>query len=207
MPALTDRLNQGLDSCDPDVIDAIGLNLPTARYLPLLLEVRPRLIEPGGPGDYFTDEQVATWGIDPATGSPEDPKAPYYQLSTTSISAADFLFEFVVPLVPPSWNDSDRVAAYVKELAETAEPTCAAVGILDVRQQADWDTPTGGHSHWGLTHFLLDGHHKIEAAARTDRAVRMISLITIDHSLASPQDLQRLPEILLTSPDRKRPGF
>ncbi|MFB7084883.1 hypothetical protein [Streptomyces sp. NPDC056296] len=59
------RLTRVLD--DPDdggVIDAFGALLPEGEYLPLLLRVEPRLVVPGQQGDYFSGEQITTWGID-----------------------------------------------------------------------------------------------------------------------------------------------
>ncbi|MCP3997393.1 MAG: hypothetical protein GY722_20400 [bacterium] len=68
--------------------------------------------------------------------------------------------------------------------------------MLDTRQQAVWDTPEGGLVHWGLAHYLLDGHHKIEAAAKSGKAVRLLSLITVGSSLAQERDINRLPAVL-----------
>ena len=59
--ALGERLSRGLDDLDGDVIEAYASVLPAARYLPLLLQVQPRLTWPALPGDYFAHEQVATW--------------------------------------------------------------------------------------------------------------------------------------------------
>ena len=79
-----------------------------------------------------------------------------------------------------------------------------AFTTLDVRQQADWDTPAGGLVHWGLTHYLLDGHHKLEAAARDGLGVRLLAMVSLDHSLANPKDLGRLPRLLAKAPLRTR---
>ncbi|GAB2916539.1 hypothetical protein GCM10027028_11620 [Streptomyces sundarbansensis] len=46
---------------DPDdngVIEVFGALLPEGVYLPLLLDVEPRLVIPGGEGDYFSGQQV-----------------------------------------------------------------------------------------------------------------------------------------------------
>lgn len=67
-------------------------------------------------------------------------------------------------------------------MATSPRPT--AVATLDVCAPApangqDW------YAHWGLTHFLLDGHHKLAAAAAEGRAVRLLSLLAIDASLST----------------------
>lgn len=202
--SLTQQLDDGLNTCDEVVAETIGANLQEGDYLPVLLEVHPQLVFPSQVGDYFCEEQVATWGIDPFWGLPENPRTPYYRTPSRVVSADASLFEFIVPLVPPSWNDVQRVTSYVDRLAQSSMPTCVALSVLDVRQQADWDTPEEGLVHWGLTHYLLDGHHKMEAAARSRRGLRMLSLVAMEQSLARPEELERLPTLLANAP--VRPG-
>ncbi|MFJ1777060.1 hypothetical protein ACIOKA_10055 [Streptomyces anulatus] len=126
LESMQERLAGTLD--DPDdggVIDAFGTLLPEGTYLPLLLEVEPRLVIPGREGDYFSGEQVTTWGID---------------------------------------------------------------------------------QFWGLTHFLLDGHHRLEAAATAGRPVRLLSLLTLGESLAGAEDTARLPALRTQSRTARRIG-
>ncbi|WP_405715575.1 hypothetical protein [Streptomyces xanthophaeus] len=49
--------------------------------------------------------------------------------------------------------------------------------------------------HWGLTHFLLDSHHKLEAAATAGRPVGLLSLLTLGESLARAEGAARLPAL------------
>ncbi len=102
LEAVQERLTSALD--DPDdggVIDAFATLLPQGEFLPLLLEVRPRMVVPGKAGDYFSDEQVRTWGIDQFWGLPEYPHTPYYRTFETAVDANAHLYEFVVPMVAP----------------------------------------------------------------------------------------------------------
>lgn len=192
---LTETLNSGISGIDRDVVRTVSKLLPTGKYLPLLLQISPTLVHPGQPEDYFTHEQVATWGIDSAVGVPENPGTPYYRTPARQIDSENKLFEFVVPLVPPSWNDQARVEAHAAMLKESDTPTCLSLGVLDIRQQADWDTADGGLIHWTLAHYLLDGHHKIEAAARTGSKLQILSLVSINDSLASEDEVRRLPKL------------
>ena len=200
MEALTERLDTGLDGVDSSVVETVAAVLPEADYLPLLLEIHPRLVFPGGDGDYYSDEQVATWGVGAFWGLPENPRVPYYRTVTRVVADEARLFEFVVPMVPPNWNDRGRVEHYADRLRHGSEPTCVALGVLDIHQRAIWETPVGGLVHWGLVHFLLDGHHKIEAAARSGRAIRFLSLVSVDSSLATRDDIERLPDVLAGAP-------
>ena len=126
LESVQERLAGALD--DPDdggVIDAFGALLPEGEYLPLLLGVEPRLVVPGQEGDYFSDEQVATWGIDQFWGLPQYPHTPYYRTFETAVDADAHLYEFVVPMVPPTWNERERV--------EEAEPATIEEDALVAR--------------------------------------------------------------------------
>ncbi|MFI7388125.1 hypothetical protein [Streptomyces sp. NPDC049813] len=190
---------------DPDdggVIDAFGRLLPQGEYLPLLLEVRPRLVAPGKEGDYFSGEQVVTWGMDQFWGLPEYPNTPYYRTFETVVDADAHLYEFVVPMVAPTWNTRERVEEYAGLMEKGTVPTAVALSTLDVCEPAS-GMAQDQYRHWGLTHFLLDGHHKLEAAASTGSPVRIISLLALDEGLASADDCARVPA-LLTRPRAAR---
>ncbi len=109
IPELQETLNNGLTTIDESVIDAFSALLPKGKYLPMLLEIEPTLVEPGQPGDYFAEEQHATWrDAEEPSSSPENPHTPYYRADTRTLDGDDRLFEFVVPIVPPSWNERDH---------------------------------------------------------------------------------------------------
>lgn len=190
------ELEQPLSDVEPDVLAAFSPLLPEGDYLPLLLEVRPALVAPNDERDYFTHEQVATWGVDSFWGLPENPRSFYYRTFETRVTADEHLYEFVVPMVPPGWNDEERVAEYAQSMEQGQVPTAVALSTLDVCQPAMDDDSTDYYVHWGLTHFLLDGHHKFEAAARTGWPVRLLALLSMDGSLAGPDDIHRLPDLL-----------
>jgi hypothetical protein len=117
----------------------------------------------------------------------------------------DHLFEFVVPMVPPSWNDPARVDVYRERLRASSRPTAVALSLLDVCRPATLQGPESGYyAHWGLTHFLLDGHHKLQAAGEEGLALQMLAIVSIDHSLATLEDVQRLAE-LRSRPIERRP--
>jgi hypothetical protein len=196
MPELEERLNSGLDNVDDEILATASAMVPVGTYLPILLEVKPRLTLPGQKGDYFTEEQVATWGVDDFWGLPETPRVPYYRTDTRPIDDGQTLFEFIVPMVPPSWNNADKVEGHKTLLLSSSSPTCLSVATLDIRQQADWDTPEEGLVHWCLSHFVIDGHHKLQAAADSARRVRLLTLVSFDHSLASPENIDRLVTLL-----------
>jgi hypothetical protein len=191
---LSDRLAIGLDDLDAGVIDTFSALLPRGDYFPLLLEVRPRLVRPADKADYFAREQVDTWGVEAFWGLPVYPHTPYYRTFETVVDGESHLYEFVVPMVPPSWNDAERVADHARRLKSTSRPTAVAVSTLDVcapavEQGADW------YWHWGLTHFVLDGHHKLQAAAKMERPLQLLALVSVDGSLADVEKVARLVQL------------
>lgn len=190
-----ERLTGKLASPDDDgVLDAFGALLPEGEYLPVLLRVEPRLVVPGQQGDYFSGEQVATWGLDAFWGLPHYPHTPYYRTFETAVDASAHLYEFVVPMVPPSWNTRERVEEYVGLMDRGTVPTAVAVSTLDVCEPAS-GLPDDHYRHWGLTHFLLDGHHKLEAAAAAGRPVQLLSLLALGEGLADAEHCARLPAL------------
>jgi hypothetical protein len=196
--AITDRLNTGLEQVDTDTLNAVSALLPVGDYLPILVEASPRLVTPAHPGDYFAEEQVQTWGIDRFWGLPEYPRTPYYRTAARRLDDHSELYEFIVPMVPPTWNRADRVAAAVAALRLSSAPTCLAISVLDICQPAtiDNDVAKPGQAHWCWAHFLLDGHHKLQAAASSNRPLRIMSLLTLDASLATREELLTLPSLL-----------
>jgi hypothetical protein len=98
-------------------------------------------------------------------------------------------------MVPPTWNDRARVQQYGQALESDSLPTAVAVSTLEISQPAVADESSDYYQHWALIHFLLDGHHKLEAAARTGRPLQLLALVAVDASLARDVDIRRLPEI------------
>lgn len=191
---MSDRLAAGLVDLDAEVIERFAALLPRGEYIPLLLEVKPRLVRPVEAGDYFAEEQVETWGIDSFWGLPGYPHTPYYRTFEAAVDHEAHLYEFVVPMVPPSWNDPARVAAYAEQLSTSSRPTAVAVTTLDVCAPAVDEGPDW-YWHWGLTHFVLDGHHKLEAAAESEKPLQLLALISVAGSLANGDQLARIAEL------------
>lgn len=196
---LRERLSRRADTIDTEVVDAFGTLLAAGEYLTLLVEVTPRLVTPMRDGDYFAEEQLATWGPSDFTGLPEYPNVAYYRAGQYELAAKERLFEFVVPMVPTSWNKPDTVADYERRLVQGDIPTAVAVSVLDVTEPAVSRPLLIHQRHWGLMHFLLDGHHKMQAAALTGRPVRVLSFLALTQGTGSREQALRVAEILQAS--------
>jgi hypothetical protein len=203
---LESQLGAGLDGLDEEIINRFAALLPSAEYVPLLLEISPRLVRPVEDGDYFAEEQVATWGADPFWGLPEYPQTPYYRTYETAVDSDSHLFEFIVPMVPPSWNDLTRVEEHRHRLTSSARPTAVAVSLLDVCQPAVDDDSRDYFAHWALTHFLLDGHHKLQAAAETGEPLQLLALLSVDASLATRDQVTSIPKLRAAEMQTRQPA-
>ncbi|MFK0009146.1 hypothetical protein ACIQTZ_19080 [Paenarthrobacter sp. NPDC090520] len=203
IPEVQLQLNSGLEGIDDGVLNALASVLPAGQYIPLLLEVRPGLVYPGKPGDYFSEEQVDTWGLSGFWGLPEYPSTPYYRTWQAPVDQTAHAFEFVVPMVPPTWNDSGRVAEYSAMLADVSTPTAVSVSVLDVCQPA-MDNGSDYYVHWGLMHFLLDGHHKMQAAAESGRPLRLLSLLAVEDGLSSEDKVDQIVKLRANPPAPRR---
>ncbi len=204
-----ERLAAGLDGIDDAIVGRFAEVLPRGTYVPLLVQIEPRLVLPAADDDYFAHEQVATWSFDSFWGLPQYPHTPYYRTFETAVRAKSrpkdaeaHLYEFVVPMVPPSWNDPKRVEQLAELLDRSSTPTAVAVSTLDVSQPAVLAGPDY-YAHWGLTHFLLDGHHKVHAAARAGKSLQVLSLLSVDASLATPEQVHIVPDLLSQAASRR----
>ena len=194
LSVMEDRLAAGLGELDGEVVETFGALLPRGSYLPLLLEIEPRLVLPVQDGRLLRGRAGADVGPGRLLGPSRPPHTPYYRTFETAVDAEAHLYEFVVPMVPPSWNDAGRVAEYAERLRASSSAAAVAVTTLDVCAPAvaggsDW------YMHWGLTHFLLDGHHKLQAAAENGRRLRLLALVSVEGSLADDEQLGRVAKL------------
>lgn len=192
VPQVTAALAEGLRCLEPLAADLFSELLPSGDYEVLLLESTVEDAILGGPRDYFTHEQVEAWGIDDVVGKPHDPKTHYYRAASLQLGDRRRLFEFVVPLVRREQLDQERVSFYEQRLAAGLRPTAVAISVLDVK--APCEALDGGESemHDCFAHYLLDGHHKIEAAARARKPVSILSFLAKGQSICIDEDIQTL---------------
>jgi hypothetical protein len=182
-------LAEGIDDLDERVIQAYGSLFPRGMYRPLLLRIRPRLIK-SFRGRHAEREKWRTkWGTN----------TPVYRASEGSIDSETRFYEVVVPLVPPGWNERRRVHDFIERLAASSKPTAVALSILTTH-----DIGNMGDPNWMLTHFLLDGHHKMRAASVSRRPLQLLSLLSSDASMLHMDDgpgdpLDRLTKALAGS--------
>ena len=97
------------------------------------------------------------------------------------------LFNFVVPMFPTKWLTLTTVAEYMETLRTGS---FIALAVLDVRSPVDWSGEPAFNEHWCLTHHILDAHHKLNAAAKSSKPLRLLSFITVARGLSTRGDIQ-----------------
>jgi hypothetical protein len=186
-------LEHGLDTLEPAVSHFCSV-VPNGDYIACLFE--GHLAASGTPAcpDYFTSEQTEAWGRD--NQEIANGRCDYYRGDSVVIADAEKLFEFVVPLTPNQGLQRSRVDHYVRLLASGIKPTAVAISVLDVKSSMDWPEDGQGNeleptfpTHWCLAHYLLDGHHKVAAAAESGHVVTLLSFIAFEPSWTRIDDL------------------
>lgn len=184
MADLRARLAVGIETTDDPIVDRFASLLPDGAYAVALLEIAPQRVTPGSAEDYFTHELWQGWS-DPDS---EDPGTDYYRLrhgdALSTPIGPDLGFAFVAPLQRSlSTEGIDRYRAVIEGVAR---PTAVAVATLDAKQHHD-----SSSAHLCLIHFLLDGHHKMAAAAELGRPLTLLSFVALDHGISTAADLAR----------------
>jgi len=97
---------------------------------------------------------------------------------------------------PHGWLQADTLSRYKAQLAQGARPTALALSVLHVKGPADWDQPPAVTEHWCLTHYLLDGHHKIYAASQAQSPITILSLLATSQGISSVEQLSEMRSAL-----------
>ena len=194
--SLSELFRGGISDIDDAIKDAVMAFLPNGDYKMMLLSCVPRLITPSKAGDYFFEEQIELWGVDPFWGVPHYTKNEYYRTEVLKISEHGGLFEFIVPMFPRRYLDYKTIQSYESLLDGKPSPTALAISVLDVKQPADWDGNPKIQEHWCLAHYLLDCHHKMFAAAQFGRPISILSCLALNKGVSGPDQIAKAISIL-----------
>jgi hypothetical protein len=190
-----DKLNDGLIDLNKEVVKSVSTIIPNGKYKVLLLTAYPKLVELGRDNDYFAKEQIELWGLDGFYGVPYNPKVPYYRGTDQKINENEKVFEFIIPMFPQTWLDKSRLDYYENELSKGTIPTAICLTVLDIKAPAVWNNDEQPEfvGHWCLAHYILDGHHKLYAAAKTGRPINLLSFLATEECiLENDTDIETL---------------
>jgi hypothetical protein len=183
---LREELTTGIARLNDSHLKTLEELLPNGDYEFSLRKTIPKLITPGTDDDYFVREQPALWGVDGFWGLPHNPRTKYYRGSDRDIGGGERLYEFLIPMFPETWLKDGQVSEFRDRLERGDCPTALAISVLDVKQPADWEGDPEVNCHWCLAHYLIDGHHKVFAAALTGRPISFISMLATAKGISGP---------------------
>jgi hypothetical protein len=175
--------------------------LPRGTYVPFVMQARVRAVDPGGPEDYFSNEVVRLFGLEPPEyTSPSGPWTGYWRVGeivrtrrTTRPAEphSALLTSVAMPLHDITRLDRPRIEYWKQHARAGRKLTAFALSVLDEQEPAMWkgQGPDVVAEHFLLTHCILDGHHRIQAAAELGLPVRILSLWSEDFSRVSPENV------------------
>lgn len=164
--------------------------MPVGRYLVINSQINPKFVKIGSQSDYFQNEEQGTWGVDGFWGLPHYPRINYYREEGHAIDDRKMLYCFYIPIVPENWLDDTVVADYEKKYQDGTVPTAVAISHLDTKEPADWEEGKKYTQHLCFANYVLDGHHKIYAAAKMGKPLNIISFLSIENSISTEEDFR-----------------
>ncbi len=193
-------------------LERLARPLQRGTYHAVVIEAVPTLIPPRAADDYFSTDAVRLFDSRSyPSDEPNDPRTSYYRIGDEVVSRGTsqrvapynaLALSIAMPLHDPENLNRTRVEHW-KDLARTgAQLTAFAIGIVDQQapatENADENYPI--EEHLVLTNCLLDGHHRIQAAAEMRLPIRILSMITDEFSLV--KDRAAIEAILKSFPIR-----
>lgn len=195
---VANALDHGLTTLEDETTQLIADCLPSGEYVAILTRVLPKLVQPSTSDDYFEQERVQLFGIDPFWGLPHDPRTEYYRTGSKAFNERTEPFEFVAPMFPHGWLKSDSLARYTDRLRKGEQPTAVALSFLDVKSPAVFNVkPVPSITeHWCFLSLLIDGHHKTYAAAELGKEMTLLTFLAPSEGTADPSQIETLPKLL-----------
>jgi len=173
--------------------------LEPGTYHPIVIEGTIQYIEPGSPNDYFATDVVQLFGLEPPENKPAGPWTPYYRFGTDGElihpgsyypeehSYKSLVTAIVMPLHDPSKLNRERVEYWKQQHENGMTLTAFAVSVVDHQRSMSTHFESDSNYQYGaqtlFSNCLLDGHHRIQAAAELGTKARILSLVSWKYSL------------------------
>lgn len=185
-----------------EALAALARVLEPGVYYPLILEGRVEAVEPGGPRDFFAVDVVRLFGLEPPEyEEPPDPGTPYYRFGTElSLERTGRLggphkalvTSVIMPLYRPDLLQRERIEFWKNEHRAGTPLTALAVSVIDDQAPAMYpnDRTYQYEEQFLFTNCLLDGHHRLQAAAEVGADLRILALLALgSRSLVDERDV------------------
>jgi hypothetical protein len=188
------------------ILERLARVLEPGEYHPVVIEGKVKLIEPGAENDYFATDVVRLFGYEPPEyKEPAGPWTPYYKFGRncqfdrtgrrTGPHSA-LVTAVVMPLHDPPKLDRERIEYWKAQHRSGHKLTAFAISVVDNQSPAleRFARAYKFAEHFLFTNCLLDGHHRIQAAAELGTSLRILSFLSSKFSLV--QNLDDLSIIL-----------
>jgi hypothetical protein len=96
--------------------------------------------------------------------------------------------------------DQERVDDYRHRIQVGERPAALALGLIDARLPAIPEAGLAWEQHLCLAEYVLDGHHKIAAAAIEGDTIPVLLFLSAGASIAPASDVERIVELLMNRP-------
>jgi hypothetical protein len=195
------QLLGALDSVPSNsILRRLARVLEPGLYHPIIIEGTVSHIVPGTLDDYFATDVVRLFGLEPPEyEKPSGPGTAYYKFGlekelertgrTTGPHKA-LITAIVMPLHDLSQLNRERIEFWKRQYDAGAILTAFAVSVVDSQSPA-MDPPDRTYKYeeqFLFTNCMLDGHHRIQAAAEIGAPVRILSLLSSEFSLVNDFD-------------------
>lgn len=173
--ALSSTLNAGITHLTNEIVDAAATMIPDGDYDVILTHIKPLLCQPGDEHDFFSGP--LTQNLLHFKEDKPDPQTAYYLVRKRIHIRSDspeLNCEFIVPTQDLTTLDPEHISYYRTQFSNGYRPTVLAIGLIETK----W--PYRDDLYYGLnflTHYVIDGHHKLYAAALEQKEITMLSFI------------------------------
>ncbi|MGK5508151.1 hypothetical protein [Brevibacillus formosus] len=163
---ISNKLNQGINTLDQDFMSDLSCLIPNGHYIATLLKVYPRMKR----------QAVGT---------------EYYKAGLRNISSMKKVEEYIVPIQSSESLNHVAINDYIERVNVDEIPSALSISFLDIKYPLNHFDEI-----WVYSHFLLDGHHKMFAADKAQKAITLLSFLSIDESFANKEQLEKLFQVL-----------
>ena len=164
------------------------LPVTEGHYIATAFELMPTLVDKINELHYFKNDLPLAWGMyqeDHWTLADYNKSiySAYYKGDFWEYSAKGKAFEFIMPLYPTQALNEERVVFYETQLQQGIQPIVISIGMQQLKYSMMWPVIADKEvepqypNHYALMNFVLDGHHKLMAAHRQKKPVKLISFL------------------------------
>lgn len=183
---ITDALATGLTRLDRETVTPISDLLPPAYYLASLSTLRPQRVEPGSPQDYLTNEVHTFWRQGSAASSSYYRTPGWREPAVITfpdghqIQGEDVGVNVLLPTQPLEGLNPKRVRHYGQRMEAGGHPTIVSLQVLEHRDTNSQSGAAVALASLSLSvHHVLDGHHKLQAAALTGLPLTVLAFTAL----------------------------